>query len=174
MENQSVNSTKIILTNGILLGLSSIFLYVIMYVIGADQKNWIYSVLAFLIMVTFIALGMNHFKKENGTYMSLGQALKIGLGIALIAGIIGAIYQFVFTNYIDPEYMKNIIAAQNEQMMQQNPNMTQEQLDMIKKSQDFMASPLVLFGIGIIQSLFFGFIVSLITGLIMKKNNDSI
>lgn len=173
METNTVNSKKIILTNGVLLGLLSILLSIVMYILGLNPKNFVYGVLGFLFMVFFIVYGMMTFKKENNTYMSFGQALKIGLGISLIAGIIGALYQFVFINYIDTEFMKNLLDAQNQEMIQKNPQLTQEQLDMIKKSQEFMTSPVLLFFIGIIQSIFFGFIISLIAGLAMKKTEDS-
>lgn len=172
--DQTVNSKKIILSNGFLLGLTTIAIAVIMYVTGlVYTMNWLAGVIGFLAMIAFIVLGIANYKKENNTYISLGQAMKIGVGVALIAGIIGAVYQYVFLNYIDTEYLSKMMEIQQQQMIEKNPNLTQEQLDMAASMGETFSSPGILFGIGIISNLFFGFIIALIAGLAMKKTEDS-
>ncbi|SFU55877.1 Protein of unknown function [Pustulibacterium marinum] len=170
---QTVDSKKIILSNGVLLGLITIAIAVIMYVTGLVYTyNWVSGVVGFLVMIAFIVLGMSTFKKEN-TYLSLSQALKIGIGISLIAGILGALYQFVFFNYIDPEFMAKVLENSRHQIIEQNPEVTQQQLDQIASMQENFSSPIITAAMGILSSLFLGFIISLISGLIMKKTEDS-
>jgi hypothetical protein len=48
--------------------------------------------------------------------------------------------------------------------------MTQEQMDMAIAMSEKMMSPGIIIALGIIASLFFGFIVSLIAGLGLKNN----
>jgi hypothetical protein len=58
-------------------------------------------------------------------------------------------------------------------MIESNPNMTDEQMDMAISIQEKMMSPGILFAISIISTLFIGFIISLIAGLIMKVNKPT-
>ncbi len=49
-------------------------------------------------------MGLKTFKASNNGLLSLGESLKIGLGISLYGAIIYVIYFFVFTNFIEPDF----------------------------------------------------------------------
>lgn len=51
----------------------------------------------------------------NGA-MNMGLALRKGMKIALIAGIIVAVFTFIYTQFIDPDMMSRIVAMQEDQM----------------------------------------------------------
>ena len=55
-------------------------------------------------------------------------------------------------------------------MRADNPEMTQDQIDMARGMSEKMASPLIRSAVQIIGALFLGFIISLIGGLIVKKS----
>jgi hypothetical protein len=55
-------------------------------------------------------------------------------------------------------------------MYEQNPNMTSEQAEMALSMTEKFMSPGIMAALGIIATLFFGFIISLVGGLIMKNN----
>ena len=55
-------------------------------------------------------------------------------------------------------------------MINDNPEMTQEQMDMGIGVAEKMMSPGIFVAFSIVGSLFIGFIISLITGLILKNN----
>ena len=55
-------------------------------------------------------------------------------------------------------------------MRAENPEMPQEALDTARSMQEKMSSPLIFSAVQIIFALFFGFIISLIGGLIVKKS----
>lgn len=81
---QQVNSKKIILNNGLYLGLATVALSIIMYVTNMIyDQNWIVGLISFILMIVFIAMGIKAFKAQNNGYLSLSQGLKVGLGIAL-------------------------------------------------------------------------------------------
>ena len=171
MDTQRASVKKIALNYGLLLGLASIALSVITYVMGVHiERPWWVSVLGMLIMIAFIVFGLKAFKKDNGGFLSLGEALKTGLAISLIAGILGVIYNYVFMNFIEPDFVNQMLDYSKEQMIERNPNMTEDQMKMaMDMSRKFM-SPGIMAAIGIIISLFLGFLISLIAGLIMKQN----
>lgn len=172
METQKLQSRKFIINYGLLLGLASIVLSVILYVLDMHmQQGWLTGTLSFAIMAGIIIYGINEFKKNNGGYLTLGEALKIGVGVALIAGIIGAIYQFIFMNYIEPDFLDKMMELQFEKMIEDNPDMTEEQINMSMEMGKKFSTPWITTAFSIIGSLFFGLIISLIAGLIMKKEN---
>jgi len=171
METQTASIKKIALNYGLLLGLISIVFSVIVYVTGNHlDRQWWQSLISFVIMAGAIYYGIKAFKDGSGGFLSLGEALKVGLAIALIAGIIGAIFNYIFVTVIEPDFANQMLEVTREKMYEQNPNMTEEQakmgIDMTKK----FLTPTMMTTFAIIASLFFGFIISLITGLIMKQN----
>lgn len=170
MDTSNGSVKKIALNYGLLLGLASIAFSVVTYVIGVHlERPWWVSVVSIIITTLFVVYGIKAFKKDNGGYLSLGEAIKTGLAISLIAGILGVLYSFIFMNYIEPDTTAQILEMTREQMYEQNPNMTEEQAEMALSMTKTFTSPGIMAAFGIIASLFFGFIISLIAGLVMKQ-----
>lgn len=69
--------------------------------------------------------------------------------------------------------MTKMLEMQQQKMIETNPNLTQQQLDMAAEMGKKFSSPAITSAISIISSLFFGFIISLIASLAMKKTEDS-
>ena len=171
MESQTATVKKIALPNGVLLALTTIVISVIVYVMGMTyEQPWWQSLLNFAAMLWFVIYGIKAFKKDNSGYLSLAEALKTGLAITLIAGVIGSIFTYLFTTIIEPDFVMNMLEASRVKMIEDNPEMTQEQMDMAMSISEKMMSPGILTAIGVIASLFFGFIISLISGLVLKNN----
>ncbi|UMB54853.1 DUF4199 domain-containing protein [Lutibacter sp. A64] len=171
MENQkSTSSTQVMLNYGLILGVVSVILSVAIYAMGKiyDQGFGV-MVASFVIMAVVIFMGLKNYKNGNNNILSLSDALKIGLGITLIGAIISVIYNQIFINFIEPDFIENMMKVGQEKMLEQNPNMTDEQLEVAIGMQEKMSSPLIGAAMGIIGSLFFGFIISLIEGLILKR-----
>lgn len=171
METQEISVKKIALNYGLILALLSIVVSVIAYVTDNHiDRPWWVSVLSTVVMIGVIVYGLKEYKNENSGFLSIGDALKVGLAISLIAGIIGALYNYVFITVIEPDFVSQMLDMTRDQMVEQNPDMTQEQMDMAIGISEKMMQPSIMSAIGIIATLFFGFIISLISGLIMKQN----
>ncbi len=175
MENNT-NTKSIMLNNGIALGLTTIGISVINYVSGFDVSHgWIGGVLGVFAMIYFIYMGIKKNRDQvNGGFISLGQALKVGIAIALVAGVLASIYQVIFLYYIDPEYLSRIQALQLEKMLETNPDMPEETIQMMQDMGDKFSSPWITFASSLVGNLFFGFIFALFSGLILKKDDSSI
>ncbi|WP_310994136.1 DUF4199 domain-containing protein [Aequorivita marina] len=171
MENQQVSLKKIALNYGVLLALLSIVLQVISYVLDAhiDRPLWL-TLAQLVISIGVIVYGIKAFKSGNAGYLTLGQALKTGVAISLVAGLIAVVFNYIFMNYIDPDFIEKTMEFSREQMIQDNPNLTQEQVDNAMDISAKFMSPLIMSAFAIISTLFFGFIISLVSGLIMKRN----
>jgi len=98
----------------------------------------------------------------------LSQSIKIGLGVSAIAGIIGAIYFFVFANYIEPNFADNLMNVQMKEAMASNPNVSEAQMqEGMEMAKGFMMP--MFYTMVILSNLFFGLIISLIAGLVLRK-----
>ena len=172
MDTKKTTTGNVALTYGGLLGLLTIIFAVILYVTNSllDQ-NWITAVVSFLIMASVIAYGQYVYRNGNGGFMGLKDALKVGLGIALIGTIIGSLYNYIFLTVIEPGFIELIVEKQREAMIENSPNMTDAQIEQAMELAGKFSRPWVQSSIQIIGGIFFGFIISLISGLILKRNN---
>lgn len=169
----NISSKKIMINYGALLGIVTVLFSVILYATGMyKDPHWTLSILSFLIFLVPVILGIRAYKSGNNGYLTLPDALKTGIGIALIGGLIGGLWNLTLTQVIEPDYMEQVLQMQQEKIAEQFPDYTEEQIEQSMAIGRKMSSPIITFAIGIIGSLFMGFIVSLISGLIMQKKEE--
>jgi len=173
MENQTTSAKSIMINYGLILGVISILTSVTVYATGHTyDQHWSIGVVSFLIMIAVIVMGIKKFKDSNGGFLKFGEAIKIGLGIALISGIIAVLYTYVFTTIIEPDFFKNLALIQEQKWI--DAGMSDEQIETSKVMMSKMSNPMMTAGFSVLGSVFFGFIISLISGAIMKNTNEEI
>ena len=170
MENQTTSTKQIALTYGLILGFLSIAFAVVMYALGKHlEGGTLNTVVSLLLNIGFIVFSLRAFKTANGGMLSLSEALKTGIAVALIGAILSFIYTYIFMSFIEPNFMDQVLELQQTKMLEKNPNISDEQLEAMASMSKKFSSPTIILAIGLVWSLFLGFIVSLIAGLIMKK-----
>lgn len=170
MENQ-VNSKSIIINFGLILAGFSIFINLVNYAIGNHlDPHWSITVISILALVALIVFGIKKYKEANNGFLSWGQAVKIGVGIAIISALIGSLYNYVFMNFIEPDFMQQMAEIQNQKMLDQG--YTDEQIEAANEMSESFRNPALIAAFGIIGSAIGGFIVSAIAGAIMKKSEE--
>ena len=170
MENQ-VKSKNIILNYGLYLGIIGVFIHLAFYATGTLIKfGWLSGVIGFIAMIVLIILGIKKFKTDNNDFLTFGQALKVGVGIALISAIITTIYTLVFTNIIEPDFQAQMMEVQKQTWI--DSGMTDEQIEASEAMSKKFSSPVITVPLSIVVSAFFGFIISAIGGAIMKKTEE--
>ena len=170
MENTTTTTKSIMLTYGLYLGLVSVIISVANYSFGNVYKpHMAVNIISYVLIIAFIVLGLRAYKIGNKGFLRLGEAIKIGVGIALVSGIIAAIYFFMFSSYVEPDFTEKMGEFQEQLMYEKFPEMDEEIIEkQIEMSKKFM-SPSIMAGMTIIGNLIIGLIISLIAGLIMKK-----
>ena len=167
MENQA-SSKSIILNYGLYLGILSILISLVVYATGNHvQPHWSVSLINVIAMIAFIILGMNKFKADNGGFMSWGQAVKVGVGLTVISTVIVIFYNLLFINFIEPEFISQVAAVQEQAWV--DAGMSSEQIEASKKMMENFQSPVISSAIGIVVAAFVSFIISAIAGAIMKQ-----
>ena len=170
MENQ-VSSKSTMLNYGLLLGVSSIFINLVAYALGIHlDQDWRIGTLGFLAMIVIIVLGIRNFKSVNNNLITWGQSVKIGVGIAIVSALLVIIYNLIFMNFIEPEFMNQMMEKQV--VAWEELNMTEEQIEASKSMMETFSSPGITSAIGIIAAAFFGFVISAIAGAIMKRTEE--
>ena len=171
MENKNPSIKTSIINYGVILGLISVLFQLMLFFLDMHYKNdSTAGIVALLISTSVIIYSFIDFKKHNEGFISFSESLKIGLGASLVSALINIIYTQLLVNFLDPETMQKSLELSMDTMRAQNPEIPQEALDTARSIQEKMSSPLIFSAVQIIFSLFFGFIISLIGGLIVKKS----
>ena len=171
MENQKITTAKTALNYGIILGgISLVYSLMLFFLDMHYQGDTTTSAIGYVIFIVIVFWGIRDFKKNNNGYISLSEALKTGVGTSLISAIILSIYTIILIIYLDPEFLDKSIEYQKQKLLQEDPEISIENVNKMFDMQKEFSGPFIISGFIIIFNLFFGFIISLIVGLILKKS----
>ncbi|MBT8311244.1 MAG: DUF4199 domain-containing protein [Eudoraea sp.] len=168
MEEQQPKTGKFALNYGLLLGAVSVIFTFMLYTLDMHyQQSAGVIIISAVLSLAAIIIGLIQFKKANGGFMSFGQGFKIGVGICLIAGIIGIIFNQIMLNVIDPDMMTKALDFQEQQLVERGltPQQASDQMEMGKQ----FATPLWQITFGLIFSILFGILLTIVPALVIKK-----
>ena len=181
MENQTTTPKQIMLNYGLVLGFIGILISVILFATGNHYNMTLVifaGIFSIILFIVFMVLGIKKIKNLNNGLLRLSEAIKTGLGIALISGLLSIAYNFAFNTFLEPEYEKNMITV-SEEWTVNTFNLPEEAAyklhdDNLEKIDNFEVNPLGNALKGISASLIIGLIVAAIAGLIMRKSDEEI
>lgn len=171
METKPTSIKNTMITYGLLLGGISIVFNLMLFFLGMHyEQSTAVGIVSIVIMIGVLLFAFIQYKKSNDGFISLSEAIKIGLGASLISAILGILYTFLLTEVLDPGMMEKVLDLQMEKIRANNPEMSQEAMDATRSMSEKFSTPFIRSAIQLIIALFIGFIVSLIGGLIVKKS----
>ena len=168
METQKPSIKPIAYSYGLYLALVSIIVLVIMYVANLE-KSWAISIGSSLASIVVLVYGIKAYKHKNAGFLSLSDAIKVGLAIAVIGGLIAAIYAYVHYAFVYPEFIEIAKDQAYLQITEQNPEMSAENISKTMEISSIFMTPMFFSLTTMVGTLIFGLVVSLIAGLVMKK-----
>lgn len=172
MEENQPKTGKFALTYGGILGGIGIVFALMLYSLDMHyQQSMSIIIVSIVLTLAGIVIGQIQFKKANNGYMSFSQGLKVGVGICLIAGIIGLLFNQLMANVIDPEMMDKAMDFQKDQLME-STSMTPDQIDTQLEAQRKFMTPSMQMLFGMLYVIVTGFIFSLIPALVLKKSEN--
>ena len=120
-------------------------------------------------LIIGIVLTHRAFKDENGGFMSYGQGLGLGSVLGMIAGLLNGLFAFIYISFVDP----GVIERQMDQTRYQleDQGMADEQIDQAMQWTEMIMTPSMLLIIGILGTLFFAFVFSLVISAFTKNNH---
>ena len=166
MEN--TNQKKLIYQYGLLTGAVAVAFEIMRFSMGIHYENdGITTLVSMLILFGGVLAGSLAVKNNNSGLISLNQTLKTGVGIALVYTFVVLIWTAILVNVLEPTFWDTAAEIGYEVAKEQNPEQWQT-------FEDF--EPYVtwlqwgVYPITIAFSLFFGFILSLVIGIVIKKS----
>lgn len=171
MENTQPTTGKYSLNFGLLLGAVGVAFQLMLYFVDAHAtRSSAVQIVSVVLSVGIIFWGILSYKKANGGYLKIGEAVKMGAGISLISAIISILYMLFLSNVLDPEFASKMMDLQMAEAVEQG-NMTSDQIAQAKEMG--MKFYWVSYPIILIVSVFFGLIIGLVGGLIFKKSSQA-
>jgi purine-cytosine permease-like protein len=182
MENQNISPVPTALRWALILGLVGIATSIINYLSGGFSPENMdaplpklirWGMYAIIILILVLAM-QQHRDKDLGGYMKYGRGLGLGTLIGVFYGIIAAIMIFVmFKFFLPADYADKMIEATRDQMLEKNPNMTDEQMETglswVKKFMTPGAMTIFTFFGSVVICFFFSLIIS----AFIKKTNPN-
>lgn len=167
METTPPKIGKFSLIYGLILGGLGIVFGVMQFIADAHtSQSPVNSVVSIVMMIAIIFWGITSFRKANGGFLTVGEALKLGAGIALVAGILGVLYFIFLANVLDPDFVSKSIdsrLAETAAEMDLTTEQIQQQKEMSMKFW-WVSYPVIL-----VVNIILGLIIGLVGGLIFKK-----
>ncbi|MGI9531323.1 DUF4199 domain-containing protein [Lutimonas sp.] len=173
MENQPTLSKKSIMLNyGVMMGVITIVISVLNYAFGNTyDPHWSVNVVSAIAVIVIIVLGIKKLKEAQSGFLSVGDSIKTGLGITMIGALISIVYMYIFTKFIEPDFIMKIVEINRTKTLEAAPNITDEQLEVsANMTRDYFY--VFTFGMIIIFNLFIGFLTGLVSGLVMKNTEE--
>ena len=88
------------------------------------------------ISVSVIIIALLDYRKTSAGILSLGDSIKMGMGIVLISAIYISIYTIILINFLDTETLTKSLEVTEMKILEQNPEISEEQLDQILSFQE--------------------------------------
>lgn len=141
---------------GLLAGLIIFFIHLVVGIDNFDYStNEVLGYISIFISLSFVFFGIKHYRdKVNNGIITLGKAITIGVLISLLVAIGIAIADFIYTKFINPSFFSDY-----EKMLTE-----QGRADEIFEMTSTTAALFML-----VLVLIIGFIISLISGLILQR-----
>ena len=171
MEDQNLELKKYISQYGALLGGISVVFGLMLFSMDMHYQNETSTTIVSLVLTLgVIVFAQYSYRKDNEDFMSLSQGIKMGLGIGAVSGLINVAYFLVLSNILDLEMMNKALEMGMNQFLDQNPEASQDTINQVESMQEKFSGPIISSSFLIIASLLTSFVISLITGLILKRN----
>ena len=171
MDN-SPSIKSIAYTYGLLLAAYSILVLVLIYAFNISQDNWVIGAINILVTITILVLAIKNYKSKNSNYLSIKEALKVGLATAAVGGLVAAIYAYIHYSFVYPEFIEIVKETSYQNMTDQG--MSDKQISDTMEMTEFTMKPWFFATMTLVSSLFFGLLISLIAGAIMKKQDPAL
>ena len=166
----NANHRKLIYQYGLITGSIAIAFEIMRFTLKIHYTSeGITTAVTLLILFGGVLIGCLAVKKYNSGFISLSQTLKSGTGIALVYTLMSIAYLLILVNILEPSFWETSGQIAFETAKEQDPeamgNVSYEDFKPF-----FIWIKYGIYPIMIGFNLFFGFIFSLVIGLVIKKS----
>jgi hypothetical protein len=165
------NKWQIIAKFSLIFTLILVAVNLMFYITGMQTKlSVVMTILTILVIGGSIYKGiLTERNQVLGGFITYGEGVKIGLLITLFASILLTFYNYIFVEFIDVDFMDNMIKEAKRQMIEDGSS--EEEIEMGMKMFEYMKSPWVFALGGFAGYFFYGLIASLIVAIFTKRED---
>jgi len=159
---------------GLLLGLISILLTLVLYFINPEFLfNIVRSGPLFILTIAFMVLAVLAARKANSGLISFGNAFVVAWLVGIIYTLLSGLFDFVLQTYIDPNLLEVQRQLTVDAMESMSSILNEEQMeDAIDQAAIAIGKPSTVL-IGLVSSALLSAIPALIIAAILKRNKKN-
>ena len=174
MEEKPRSITMHSLNYGLITGAAMVVCSLILYILNLYMNRPL-GFLQYLILIGGMVYGTLEYRKNyrNG-FLTYGQAFTTCFMIGLFATILLVIYSFIFTTYIYPGFVQEILDKARENMVNSGSEMTEQQIESALEITKRFTTPLLMTVLGLVTGLFFSSILALVAAIFLKKEDQTL
>lgn len=161
---------------GLILGVVNILLAVFGYIMGVEFAMSYYAIISGVVSIAAIIFVCNRIKTENKGIIKYFDAVKLVFVALMLSYVIGSAYNYVFNNFIAPEYTQQIakVSLDKAESLMESMGMPERDIDVAmeearRESKKSLESPLMPF----LQSIMVGavvlFVVALLAAIFVQR-----
>jgi uncharacterized integral membrane protein len=98
----------------------------------------------------------------------------VGFWVTVIATIIASVYTYLYFAVINPGVVDEILFNTEEEMLNQNPDMSDAQIEQALSFTEAFVSPVAMTIMGFIFSIVAGAILSLLIAIFVKREENTL
>jgi len=156
----------------LILALVEIIYSLILYLTNQFENRSIgWLMYAVMGLIAFVAV-KNFRDKESDGYISFGKGFNISFQTIFFAGIVTAVYSFIFFKYIDPTVIEHMLQTAEQNMI--DKGIPDEQIEQGLKYSKMFMTPGMMALWSVVGTAVTGAIVSLIVAAICRKENKEL
>jgi hypothetical protein len=159
------NPTKIATKWAVIYVVTSIVITYLFQFMNIDQNSGV-KFLGYIPFVAFLFLAQKEYRDQLGGFLTFGQGFSAGFRYAVIAGLMLAVFIYIYLTFLSPQILDQSIASQQDKFKEQG--MSAEQIEKANEIGKKYGSLIGASGAAIGTAVI-GAILSLIGAAIFKK-----
>ena len=165
METTKPKSSNIALKWAVFNVLVSIIITYVIQFANLDPNSPV-KYLSFIPFVAFLFLTQKEYRDKLGGYMTFGEGFLSGFLFSVFAGLMGAVFVYIYYTFLSPQMFQQIIDASQTAMQEKGlpSDQVEHSTEILKKFGVLLTTVGSVFG-----SAFLGVIIALIGAAIFKK-----
>ena len=137
--------------------------------LNIDQSSSV-KYLGYIPFIAFLLLAQKEYKDQLGGFLTFGEGFMAGFIYSVIAGLVLAVFTYIYFSFLSPQVWEQIVAASKDKMAE-NKNMSSDQVDQAIEITRKYGPILGAVGIAILTPVI-GAIIALIGASIFKKERS--
>ena len=170
-----MDNRKFAMNYGAILGLVLVLIALTLWILGFDDKQSIIpSLINNFVIIGFLVYSITYYRDRlNNGLISYSECLKLGTTVAFFSSLIVSFYTVIYISYLDTNMLTNALKVTEQAVLQQNPEISEEELDTALEFTAKIMQPHWVMIMGVLSGTFMGFFYSLIISIFTKRNTEN-